>query len=343
MTLITAADAVSPAIQRTREFLFRPFSWGTYLKLGLVAMITEGLGSNSHSNTSHGGHPSGHGPMIHSMSDIPAGWVAAAVAAILLAIVISLFVAYLITRLRFAFFHCLVHNIKEIRPGWHLYREQAMRFFWLNVVVGVCFLLVAAVVALPFIAGFLRLFHETQQGGPLDVGLLVSLVLPLIPVILLLAVAGIATDLILRDCMLPHFALESATAGEAWTQVWARIKAEKRQFLAYALLRIVLPTIAAIAMFILLMIPGAALAGAFAAIFYGVHSAFAGAAGGAMVAGIAVQAFFGMLAFVFVLLLSICLGGPIATATREFALIFYGSRYPVLGNALYPPAPPLAA
>jgi len=342
MPCISAADCVSPAIQRTREFLFRPFSWGTYLKLGLVAMITEGLGSNLHSN-SHGGHSTGHGPMVASPFHLAPEWIAAIVAGVLLVIVLSLFVAYLVTRLRFAYFHCLTHNIKQIWPGWHLYRDQAARFFWLNVAVGLCFLLVAAIVALPFVAGFLRLFHESQQGGHLDLGLLLSLVLPLIPVILLLVLAGIAIDLVLRDCMLPHFALENASAGQAWTQAWARILAEKRQFLAYALLRVVLPTIAMVAMFVLLMIPGAALAGAFAAIFYGVHSAFADATGGAMMAGIAVQAFFGLLAFAFALLLSVCLGGPVATATREFALVFYGGRYQALGNALYPPPPPQLA
>jgi len=30
----------------------------------------------------------------------------------------------------FAYFHCLIHNTKEIRPGWRLYRTQATRFFW---------------------------------------------------------------------------------------------------------------------------------------------------------------------------------------------------------------------
>ena len=60
---------------------------------------------------------------------------------------------YLITRLRFAFFHCLIHNIKEIRPGWHIYREPATRFFWLNFVVGLCFLLLLALIAIPFVAG----------------------------------------------------------------------------------------------------------------------------------------------------------------------------------------------
>jgi hypothetical protein len=46
MFALSAADAISPAVQRTRMFLFRPFRWGTYLKLCLVALITEGIGAN---------------------------------------------------------------------------------------------------------------------------------------------------------------------------------------------------------------------------------------------------------------------------------------------------------
>src|SRR5580658_1450218 len=145
MRAISAADAVSPAIQRTREFLFRPFNLGTYLKLGLVAMITEGFGSNFHSS-SHNGQSSGHGPVVHSLSDIPPGWIAAILVAVLAVIVLSLLVFYLVTRLRFAFFHCLIHNTKLIRPGWRLYREQAARFFWLNLAAGFCFLLLVVLI-----------------------------------------------------------------------------------------------------------------------------------------------------------------------------------------------------
>src|SRR5208337_2021553 len=172
MRAISAVDSVSLAVERTRDFLFRPFSWGTYLKLGLVAIITEGVGSNFNSHTSSGSQPSGHGPMINSPFDIPAAWVVVVVAAVLLAIVVSLLICYLITRLRFAYFHCLIHNIKEIRPGWRLYGSQAMRFFWLNVVVGFCFVLLMVLVALPFVAGFWRLFHQMQPGGHPDYGLL---------------------------------------------------------------------------------------------------------------------------------------------------------------------------
>jgi hypothetical protein len=339
MRAISAVDAVSLAIQRTREFLFRPFNWGTFLKLGLVAIVTEGLGSNFHSS-SHTNHSPGHGPMIYSPADIRPEWIAAIAAVVLVAIVLSIAIFYLVTRLRFAFFHCLIHNTKEIRPGWWLYGAQAMRFFWLNLVVGFCFLLVVGLVALPFIAGFVKLFHETHQGGHPDIGLMLALLLPMIPIILLLVLAGFLADLIMRDCMLPHFALDDASAGEAWFQVWARITAEKRQFLVYALLRVVLPFIAMVGLFMVLIIPGLMLAGSLAAVEFGLHSTFADATGASALVGHLLEAFFALLAFGFALLASICLGGPLSTGIREYALIFYGGRYQALGDILYPPAPP---
>ncbi|MGO9777404.1 MAG: hypothetical protein ACLPM3_12535 [Terracidiphilus sp.] len=278
--------------------------------------------------------------MIYSPFDIPPVWIAAIVAAVLLAILISIVVFYLITRLRFAFFHCLVHNSSEIRPGWRLYREQATRFFWLNLGVGFSYLLLLVLVALPFVAGFIRLFHETPPGGPPDWGLLLSLVLPLIPVIILLVLVGIALDVILRDWMLPHYALEDASAGEALLEVWDRITAEKRQFAVYTLLRLILPVIAMIGLFIVLLIPGLMVAGAVAAIVYAIHSAFADATGVSVLVGILLQAFFGVVAFGYALLAGICLGGPLSTGLREYALIFYGGRYQALGDLLYPPPPP---
>jgi hypothetical protein len=340
MRAISAVDAVSPAIERTKQFLFRPFKWGTYLKLGLVAIITEGLGENFHSSTSHVDHGGGHGG-LGAVSGFPPfhctpACIAVIVAAVLLAFVLSAFVFYLITRLRFAFFHCLVHNTKEIKPGWRLYRGQASRFFWLNIVVGICFMVLLVLIALPFAAGFWRLFQESQQGSHFDIGLLLALVLPLIPIIFVLVVAGILSDLILRDWMMPHMALDNATAGEAWRQVRARMMAEKMQFVVYGLLRVILPSIAAIGAFIVLAIPGLMLAGAVATIEWGVHSMFSGATGSSWFVGIALEVFFGLVAFGFALLASICVGGPLSTGLREYALIFYGGRYKALGDFLYP-------
>ena len=345
MRPISAVDAVSLAIQRTKEFLFRPFTWGTYLKLSLVAVITEGLGSNFNSSSRHHApswHGPWHGPTIHSPLDIPPMWIAAGIFMVLLIIVIAMVVAYLVTRLRFAYFHCLIHNTKEIRPGWHIYRTQATRYFWLNVLVGFCMMIVFILAMLPFVAGFWHLFLETRRGGPFDFGLLLSLILPLIPVILLLVLAAMLIQLMLRDGMLPHYVLDDASAGEAWSAVWDRIMVEKKQFFVYALLRIALPIVAAVGLFMLLAIPGLMLAGAVAAIEFGIHSTFADSTGASVVVGKLLEVFFGLLAVGFAVLAGICLGGPVSTAIREYALVFYGGRYAELGNALYPPQAPQA-
>ena len=344
MRAISATDAISPAIERTKVFLFRPFNWGTYLKLCAVAVLTEGFSSNMNSSSGHSSRTNGSSHLdaapFSSFHFNPL-WIPAIVAMVLLTLILALFAAYLITRLRFAYFHCLIHNTRQISPGWHFYRAQATRFFLMNLVVGLCYLLLVGVVALPFIGGFWRLFHETAQGGTPPIGLLLSLVLPLIPLILILVLLGIAIDVALRDWMMPHYALENATAGEAWAHVRERIRGAKSQFLAYTLLRLVLPIVAMIALFVILIIPGLMLAGSLAAVEFGLRSAFADSTGGSAVVGLLVQVFFGVLAFAFAMLAAIFLGGPLSTATREYALIFYGSRYQALGDILYPPlAPP---
>lgn len=191
-------------------------------------------------------------------------------------------------------------------------------------------------VAIPFAAGFWRLFQANQQGGHFDIGLFLALILPLLPIILLVVVAAFLSDLILRDWILPHMALDNATAGEAWRQVRARIRAEKRQFLVYAILRAILPMVASIAVMIVLAIPGLLLAGTIAAMEWGIHSAFAGSTGASWFVGVALMVFFGVVAFGFALLASICIGGPLSTGVREYALVFYGGRYKALGDILYP-------
>jgi hypothetical protein len=336
MSAISAVDAIAPAIQRTRTFLFTPFRWSTFLKLCLVALLTEGFGGNSNFSAP-GGQSSSHAHIVDSPFTFTPERVAAIVAGALAFIVLGFILYYLITRLRFAYFHCLIHNTREIRPGWQLYRAQAGRFFWLSIVVGLCFLLLVAIIALPFVAGYWRVVHSTPIGSHPDFGSLLFLLLPLIPIFLLIVLAGIAADLILRDFILPHFALENATAGQAWDAVWTCIRAEKGPFFVYALLRVILPIVALIALFFVLIIPGIIIVAALAIIEAGIHSALADATGGAAIIGIFLQTIVGLVAFGILLFAALCLGGPLGTAIREYALLFYGGRYQQLGEILFPP------
>jgi hypothetical protein len=342
MVRISAAEAITPAINRARQFLFAPpFRWGTFLKLCLVAAITEGLGTNSRSywNQGHSSEtPHGYAG-FHASPEL----IAAAVAMTLLLIFVVLVLVYLVTRLRFAYFHCLVTNTREIKPGWRLYREQANRFFWMNIAVGLCLLLMIGLMVSPFVPGFIRIFRQMQAGGRPDLGLVVSLVLPLIPIILLIAVVAILLDIVLRDFMMPHYALDNATAGQAWSAVWESISREKGSFFLYALLRLILPIVASIALFIVLLIPGAVLIGSVVAAEFAIRAGFADTSGLSSVVGYLLQGFIGLLAFGFALVIGISLGGPIGTWIREYALMFYGGRFQKLGDMLFPPTPNIAA
>src|SRR6202012_5107658 len=127
-------------------------------------------------------------------------------------------------------------------------------FFKLNIVLGMLFLFAVIVIAAPFAAGFYRVFHESTPGH-FNFGLFFALFLPLFALAGVLILAAIVADIVLRDFMLPHFALEDATGAQAWAIVRARIAAEKGSFLLYAFLRVLLPFAAMIALFLMLAIP----------------------------------------------------------------------------------------
>ena len=87
MSALSAVDTISPAIQRTRSFLFQPFRLGTYLKLCLVAVITEGLGNFHLSGPS--GHSSHHHSSFYPSVTLTPAWISTLVAASLVLIVLG--------------------------------------------------------------------------------------------------------------------------------------------------------------------------------------------------------------------------------------------------------------
>ena len=337
MQAFSAADIVSPAIKRTKWFLFDRFRWSTFLKICLVSVITEGgtsgrfsVPGRSHAGTSTTATPTIAAPHVSPLE------LAMIAAAVVLLIGIAFVIAYLITRLRFAFFHCLVQPTREIRPGWRIYEAQSWRFFLLTLAVGFTFLFVTFLIALPFLIAFYRMLQGLHPGS----GAVIGLILPLIPVIILIVLLGLAIQIILNDFMLPHFALENTSAGEAWRQVRTRIVAEKGGFLLYAILRILLPIAAMLGAIIILAVPALFTAMFFAAPSAGLAAIISGATGATKLFFIFLIAVIVLVAVAVVILLGLCITGPIGVAVRNYALLFYGGRYKVLGDLLSPPAPP---
>jgi MFS family permease len=338
MNVLSAAEAVSPALSRTKRLLFQPFRWGTYLKLCAVAVFSEGLYNNFNSNRNTHAYSQSAGSF--SVPALSAGMIAGIIAIAIAAIVLGFLLFYVVVRLRFALFHCLVHQTTSITPGWRLYREQASRFFVFNIVVGIVYVMVAAACVLPFVLRFIRLYHESHTAGRIDFGELFSLVLPFLPVILLLIFLGFLVDLVVRDFMMPHIALENAPVVEAWEAALAKIAADKGAFFFYAVLRIMLPLVAMICLFIVLFIPVLIVVGIPGMMLAGLNVALAEASGAMLVFGRFIEVLLGFLIFALGLMITFGFLGPLCIAMRNYALVFYGGRYQPLGDLLYPPAPP---
>src|SRR5271166_1690074 len=122
MTSESAAKAISPAIERTKYFLFKPFELGRFLKLTLVATLVEG-GFSSFNFNSH--MPSqkapGTGPPFHwpHMDWTMAHWaVVLLVTFLVIVIPIGIALSYLLIRLRFAYFDCVLRLQDRIATGW---------------------------------------------------------------------------------------------------------------------------------------------------------------------------------------------------------------------------------
>jgi hypothetical protein len=338
MYVLSAAEAISPALSRTKRILFQPFRWSTYLKLCAVGVFTEGVSGNNNFSGNTPTHDYGGSsfPTFH----LSAGMIAAIIAFSIAAIVVGFLIFYVVIRLRFALFHCLVHQTTAISPGWRLYREQAGRFYVFNIIVAIVYLMVAAAAVVPFVLRFIRFYHESRVAGHVDFGELFSLALPFLPVILLLIFLAVLVDLMVRDFMMPHIALENAPVVEAWEAAFANIAADKGAFFLYAVLRILLPVVTIVALFIVLMIPMVIVFGIPGMMIAGLHAALAGASGPVLYLGTFIEVLIGFVMFALGLLLAVGIGGPLCIAMRNYALLFYGGRYQPLGNLLYPPAPP---
>ncbi|WP_263355949.1 DUF7544 domain-containing protein [Acidicapsa ligni] len=331
MSAYTAIDAISPAIQRTRDFMFRPFKLGRFLKLALVATLTEGAFA-SVSSPGFPGSPGGKIPEFPAPHlSLPSMFmVLCVVAAVLLVVVpILIFVSYLLLRLRFAFFDCVLFEQDQIGPAWGRYHEQALRYLWLSLGIAVGFWVVMVLGAGAALWKYRALLQSLFHGGTKQW----ADFLPLFGIALLLfffvALFGLVVDSTLNYFVLPHMALEDATAWQAIHDVWSEMKAEPLQFALFLIMRLILPLVAGVIGAIAVFIPILLVAGILVVIGFALH-----AVSQAVMIGYIIVAGAAFLALLVCAMIGV--GGTIGTFMRNYALLFYGGRYPELARVLWP-------
>jgi len=340
MSSYSAAQVISPAIQRTKWYLFQPFRLGRFLKLTLVATFTEGgLSScnfssklpSSHSGSGGGLNTPFHMPVIHW----PALSMIIGIIALVLALVIPVYllISYLFIRLRFSYFDCCLRGQHLIAPAWRRYHRQALRYLGLTVAIAVAFWIVLIPIGYGLYRQYAPLFHELISGGHPSYADFVPLILIVIFGAMGLGLIGYLLEATLTSFVLPRMALLDAPIGDVLEDVWADIRLEPGQFLLYYFLRALLCFAASIIAGIALIVPFAVVGVIAGLLVFALKTV-------SLVAAFVVGIPLGLLLVGAFLAAGIGLSGTVGTFRRNYALFFYAGRFPEMAAILWPPQPP---
>jgi hypothetical protein len=203
----SAAESISPALARTKQLLFRPFRFGLWARLAVVALITGeagggggGGGSIPNFNPNRGQGGDNHWAKAAHLFSEPSweqiqpymGWI---VVGVVLALAVMLLWIYSDCVYRFILLDAVVSGQCRLREGWRRWRAAARRYFLWVITFGFgAFAVVGLVVGVPVLLAYRagRFEHPDQNLGVLIGGgiLLALVVIVLVAVLAIIDNAG---------------------------------------------------------------------------------------------------------------------------------------------------------
>jgi len=342
MKVLSASEAVWPALLRTYSYLFRAFKVETFLKVAAIATISEGflvsfrfLVPNAH-------------PFEVDWSALEAFLLAPAFLPVTIIAAMALFLVgvycvFVTTRVRFGFFHCLIHQTRDLRAAMGLYTQEADRFFSACMLVWLTLMVLAVLSVVLFAIAAYGVYATPTPEGKFDLGHFFILFLPCFGVAVALMLATCVAQIVLNDFILPHMAIEGAPFKKAWADVRARINANRETFVSYFILRLGMPLLLGMVLGFAAWVVGLIVFGILGISAAGFAAVLDGTSDMRAYLLVVAQAIFLLLGLGAGFVLTVSSAGPVGVFMRSYALVFYGGHYKALGNLLEPTTPESAA
>ena len=349
---ITAVDSITPALEHTKQQLFKPFRVGQWTKLAFVGLLAGELGSNgcNRSNFQLPTHPAGvphigfpgslgqglgQGfPGLSSLRIAPALVVALIVAVVVAALALGIIFMYVSSVMRFILFDSIIAKECHIRWGWSRRMGPGWRYFvwkvgYALVIFAATVLLIGIPLAFAFTAGWLS---EPKE----HVGALVLCGTALFLLFLIFFLATAVIFVLTKDFVVPQMALENIGAMEGWRRLWAMMKAEMGAYCGYIAMKIVLAIVVGLLIGIAALILGLIFAVPAAA--FGVIAVLTGKAAGLTwnVETITLAIVVGCILLAIFLYLVSLISVPAIVFFPAYSIYFFAGRYPRLASVLYP-------
>lgn len=337
---ITAVDSITPALEHTKQQLFKPFRIAQWTKLAFVGLLAGELGSNgcnrsnfhfpSHAGTSpHTGFP-------HSLASlgIDPAVIAAIVAGIVAALAIGIILTYVSSVMRFVLFDSIIARECNIRLSWSRRLGPGWRYFvWKVGYVLLTLAGIVVVIGIPSAVAFARgWFKEPKEH-------LFPLLLGGVALFCLFFVFALATAVIFvltKDFVIPQMALENIDVMEGWRRLWPMMQADMLAYAGYIGMKIVLAVVAGILIAIAAVILGLFFAIPTAGL--GILAILTGKAAGLTwnVETITLAVAVGCILLAIFLYLVSLISVPAIVFFPAYSIYFFAARYPRLAAVLYP-------
>ena len=350
--LISAVDAISPAMEFAKRHAFKPFQWAKWWRIGLLGLITGEMsagGCQANFNLpgdlseimkgGRGGQDPQHFAAAGSgpFAGMDTATIAAIVSVLIIgAVLLSVVHMYIASTARFMLFDAITQNRYRIREGWRRWSGKGVRFFWFYLTYTLVVFSVMLVILAPMIYFLWRSFHTQSHSF----GAIFGTFLLTLPFLLIVGVAAALYFVFAKDFTVPIMALEETTFMPSMGRVWQMIKAAKGDFAAYIGMKIVLTIAYGIVLFIvqlLLFIPAFIML-MIIAVALGVTIPTL-LANPVMIAALITIVIIGVFLLLFVLSV---IAAPAVMFFQAYSLIFFAPRYLPLYHLLYGPPPPEA-
>ena len=335
---LSAVDVITPAFERMRQHLFRPFQFSQWIRFAIVGFLAGEMGAGGLSGRFPSRTSSQQGPILEGMR-LPFGGSPLLIVLIcliaLLALTLFILLLYVSSRMRFVLFDSVLAGKCRIRDFWRRRGDVAFRYFaWqflflLCVIIGMILLFG---IAFGFAYGMGWFSSPRDHILPLVLGGILFFLIFLASI----AVIGVVQVLV-KDFVVPQMAFDHVSVGEGWRRLWSMMKTEKGGYAGYIGMKIVLSFaaavilfVAALIVFVVLLIPVGGV---------GAITVLAGRAAGLTwnPLAIAIAIVVGGIVLTALILIVALISVPAIVFFPAYSIHFFAERYPALRAALNAP------
>ncbi len=344
MKPLSAIEAVTPAIERTKKQLFTPFRFWHWARLAFVVVVTWDFSGGGGGNFNIP-IPEDKRKEDFAMFAVPdfkwadvmeyLPWIILGVGILLALVLVFMFIASVF---RFVLFESVLRNKCEIRAGWKRWQEQGYSYFLWS--IGLGFSVLLAILILIGGPVLLALTHGIFDAPKEHLALLILGGMALFFLLMILFIGGAVITVIAKDFAIPIMALENVGILAAWRSLLSMMAGEKLAYAGYVGMKIVLAIgsgilfgIINLIAILVLMIP-LAIAGVV------VYAVAKGMGIEWNLLTITITVLLGAVAFHLLLAVMAFVSVPPMVFFQSYVLHFMGSRYPLLGQKVFPPPPP---